>query len=125
MGFSEKTPEYKACIQFIQAISPKHKTNVTVEVIDLTSPAEADDEKIDNNDIFFENAKNIKDPKQDEQLNNEEEHGVVDDITDNSMGEQKGEIWITPAKQFYGDLKTQIKLYHFSRGGGMSSGIDR
>ena len=30
----------------------------------------------------------------------------------------------SPAKQSYGELKTQTKLYHFSRGGGMSSGID-
>ena len=47
---------------------------------------------MDNNDIFCENSKNIEDPKQDEQLNNEEEHGVVDDITDNNIGEQRGEI---------------------------------
>ena len=92
MGFSEKTPEYKACIQFIQAISPKHKTNVTDDVIDLTSPAEADDEKMDHNDIFCEKSKNIEDPKQDEQLNNEEEHGVVDDNTDKNIGGQRGEI---------------------------------
>ena len=88
MRFSEKTPEYKACIQFIQAISPKHKTSITNDVIDLTSPAEADDEKMDNNDIFCENSQNIEDPKQDEQLNNEEKHGAVDDNTDNNTGEQ-------------------------------------
>ena len=87
MGFSEKTPEYKACIQFIQAISPKHKTNITDEVLDLTSPAELDDEKMDNNDIFCKNSKN---PKQDDQPNNEEEHGVVDDVTDNNNGKKLG-----------------------------------
>ena len=57
MGFSEKTPEYKACIQFIQATSPKHKTNVIDEVIDLTSPAEANDGKMGNDVIYCENSK--------------------------------------------------------------------
>ena len=52
MGFSEKTPEYKTCVQFIQAISPKHRTSIINDVIDLTSPAEADDEKMENDDIF-------------------------------------------------------------------------
>ena len=90
MGFSEKTPEHKACIQFIQAISPKHKTNIFDEVIDLTSPAELDDEKMDNNDIYCKNSKN---PKQDDQPNNEEEHGVVDDVTDNNNGKKnRGDI---------------------------------
>ena len=52
MGFSKKTPEYKACLQFIQAISPKHRTSTTNNVIDLTSPAEAEDETMENDDIF-------------------------------------------------------------------------
>ena len=72
MGFSEKTPEYKACIQFIQAISPKHKTNVIDEVIDPTSPAEANDGKMDNDVIYCANSKNIED-SENEQINNEEE----------------------------------------------------
>ena len=92
MGFSEKTPEYKACIQFIKAISPKQKTNVIDEVIDLTSSAEADDEKMDNNDIFCENPKKMEDQEQNEQVNNEEEHGAIDYITENGMGDQRGEI---------------------------------
>ena len=45
--------------------------------------------------IFCENSKNIEDPQQDEQLNNEEEHGAVDDNSDNNTGEQRGENWIT------------------------------
>ena len=91
MEISEKTPQYKACIQFIQAICPKHKTSLTNDVIDFTLPAEADDEKMDSNDIFCENSKNIEDPKQDEQPNNGEEHGAVDDNTDNNTGEKRGE----------------------------------
>ena len=44
MGFTENTPEYKACVQFIQAISPKHKPTTASDVIDLTPPTEAEDE---------------------------------------------------------------------------------
>ena len=60
MGFSEKTPEYKACVEFIQLISPKHKTSTTNNVIDLTSPAEAEDETMENDDIFCGNTKDIE-----------------------------------------------------------------
>ena len=42
---------------------------------------------MDNNVICCENSKNIEDEK----LNNEEEHGAIDDINDNGMGEQRGE----------------------------------
>ena len=94
MGFSEKTPEYSTCVQFIQAISPKHRTSIINDVIDLTSPAEADDEKMENDDIFCFNAKDIEEPKHvqvDEQQNNEEEHGAVDDNTDNNTGKQRGD----------------------------------
>ena len=59
MGFFEKTPEYKACVRFIQAISPKHKTSTTNNVIDLTSPAEEEDETMENDDIFCVNTKDI------------------------------------------------------------------
>ena len=43
IGFFEKTPEYKACVRFIQAIGPKHKPSTTNNVIDLTSPPEAEE----------------------------------------------------------------------------------
>ena len=60
MEFSEKTPEYKACVQFIQAQGPKHKLSTTNNVIDLTSPAEAEDETMENDDIFCVNTKDIE-----------------------------------------------------------------
>ena len=60
MGFSEKTPEYKACVQFIPAISPKHKTSTTNNVIDLISSAEAEDETMENDDIFCVITKDIE-----------------------------------------------------------------
>ena len=73
MWFTEKTPEYKACAQFIQAISPKHKPTTTSDVIDLTSPTEAGDEMMENNDIIFVNTKDIEMKEQeDKQPHNDE-----------------------------------------------------
>ena len=93
MGFLEKTPEYKACVQFIQAISPKHKTSTTNNVIDLISSAEAEYETIENDDIFCVITKDIetKQGKVDEQPNNEEEHGTIDDNIDNNTEKTRGE----------------------------------
>ena len=87
MGFSKKTPEYKAGVQFIQPISPKHKTSALNDVIDLTSPAEAEDEQREKHDIFYVETKITEEQKQiqvDEQPNKEEEHGAEDDNTDNN-----------------------------------------
>ena len=93
MGFLEKTPEYKACVQFIQAISPKHKSSSTNNAIDLTSPMEAEDETMENDDIFCINTKDIekKQEKADKQPNNEEEHGTIIDNFDNNTAETRGE----------------------------------
>ena len=86
MGFLEKTPEYKACVQFIEAISPKHKTSTTNNVIDLTSPEEAEDETMENDNIFCVNTKDIetKQGQVHEQQNIEEEHGTIHDNIDNN-----------------------------------------
>ena len=94
MGFSEKTPDYKACVHFTQAISPKHKIGAINDVIDLISPAEAFDEKMEKDYIFCVKTKDIEEPKLvqvDEQPNNEEEHGTVDENTDNNTGKTRGE----------------------------------
>ena len=40
MGFHEKSPEYQACLIFLDAIRPKDQTN-TAQLIDLVSPAES------------------------------------------------------------------------------------
>ena len=84
MGFTEKTPEYKACVKFIEAISPQNKTTTHNNIIDLTSPTE--DETIDNNmEILFvkTNDKGTQE-KDDEQLQNDEEHGTIDENKDNN-----------------------------------------
>ena len=56
MGFTEKTPQYRACVKLIEAISPKNKTSHT-EVVDLTSPIEDDATADKNNEISFINTK--------------------------------------------------------------------
>ena len=59
MGFAEKSPQYQACVKFIEAISPKNSTKET-DVVDLTSPTE--NVTIDNNnDILL-----VKDKEQNE-----------------------------------------------------------
>ena len=37
MGFTDKTPEYQACMNFLEAIRPKNKEKTTDEIIDLIS----------------------------------------------------------------------------------------
>ena len=84
-------------MQFIQAISPKHKRSTTNIVIDLTSPAEAADETMENDDICCVNTKDIekKQEQADKQPNNEEEYGTIDDNIDNNTAETRGEKRIT------------------------------
>ena len=59
MGFTEKTPQYKACVKFIEAISPKNKISST-DVVDLTSPTEDYEKNENNNDILFVKEKEIE-----------------------------------------------------------------
>ena len=76
MGFTEKTPQYQACVKFIVAISPKHRAKQT-EVVDLTSPTE--DENVDNNnDILL--VKNIDTQKMaDTEMQEDEEHNNLEE----------------------------------------------
>ena len=72
MGFTDKTPQYKARLKFIEAISPKLGTKHT-EVVDLTSPTEED--MVDNNNeilLFKENEKKQK--IDDNEMQDDEEH---------------------------------------------------
>ena len=39
LGVTERTPEYHACVKFLETISPKNKHKQT-EIVDLTSPTE-------------------------------------------------------------------------------------
>ena len=54
-------------------------------MIDLTSPTEAEDEKNEKDYILYADTKIIeKHIQAEEQPNNEEEHGTVDENTDNN-----------------------------------------
>ena len=59
IGFTEKTPQYKVCVKFIETISPKSKTSHT-DVVDLTSPKEEDDTIDNNNDNLFVKDKDLQ-----------------------------------------------------------------
>ena len=69
MGFTEKIPQYKACVKFIEAISPKSKTSHT-DVVDLTSPTEDDDTIDNNNDILFVKDKDLQQEGETKKTNN-------------------------------------------------------
>ena len=75
MGFAEKSPQYQACLKFIEAISPKNITK-EIDVVDLTSPTE--EKTIDNNnDILFVKDKEQKEggiEKKDKKLQEDDEH---------------------------------------------------
>ena len=78
MGFTEKTPQYRACIKLIEAIGPKHKTGHT-EVVDLTSPTEDDATAGNNNETLFVNTKlqqegGTEQTKKNNTLQDDEEH---------------------------------------------------
>ena len=74
MGFSDKTPEYQACLKFLEAISPKSTDKKNEEnweeIIDLTSPVDSPD----NNEILFLELKKTK--------------KAADSITDNKTHEE-------------------------------------
>ena len=91
MAFTKKTPEYNACVKFIEAISLQNKTTNT-NIIDLTSPTE--DETMDNSmGILFVNQKNIiakrTQEKDDEQLQDYEERGTNIDAMTTTRTEQE------------------------------------
>ena len=74
MGFTDKTPEYQACVKFSEAISPINK-NKNTAVVELTSPTESAN---DNTEILFVKKKKetgkITKEKKDEQTHVNEEH---------------------------------------------------
>ena len=72
MGFTEKTPQFKACIKLIEAISPKSKTNQT-EVVDLISPPIENEPTDTNNDILFINTKICQEGGVENDKNDDEE----------------------------------------------------
>ena len=72
LGFTETTPQFKACIKLIEAISPKSKINQT-EIVDLISPPNEDEPTDTNNDILFINTKICPEGGEDDDQNDDEE----------------------------------------------------
>ena len=71
MGFTETTPQFKACIKLIETISPKSKINQT-EVVDLISPPNEDEPTDTNNDILFIKTKSCPEGGVDDAQNDDE-----------------------------------------------------
>ena len=49
--FQEKSPEYQACLTFLDAIRPKEQTSTT-QIVDLVSPAETPEKSTDNLEVL-------------------------------------------------------------------------
>ena len=120
MGFTDKTPQYQACLKFIEAISPKHGTKHT-EVVDLTSPT--DEHMADNNNetpLINENEKKQKiddnDLQDDEEHNKQEEEPSKEWKWSNTQ-KSHGDSKIKKLQRSHVDPKTQFVFIIFiSRG---------
>ena len=77
MGFADNSPEYQACMNFLEAISPKNKANQTDEVIDLISSDESPNKM---NILYIENKRSSNEA---ENITNndatQEEHEKLED----------------------------------------------
>ena len=68
MGFHEKSPEYQACLTFLDAIRPKDQTSKT-QIVDLVSPAESPEKSSTDLEVLsVMNVQNV------EEANDFEEH---------------------------------------------------
>ena len=97
MRFLEKLQNIRLVCDLYRQISPKRKPSTKNIEIDLTSPAEAEDETMEYDDIFCVNTKDIEKEQEqvEKQHNNEEKHGTIDDNIENNTAETGGEKWIT------------------------------
>ena len=84
MGFADKSPEYKACMDFLETFSPKNKGKHTDEVIDLI----LSDESPNKMDILYiEPSSNIADTNADKQATQEEHEKLEDDNNNQEVDE--------------------------------------
>ena len=61
--FQEKSPEYQACLTFLDAIRPKEQTSTT-QLVDLVSPAETPEKSTDNLEVLSKmNVHNVEEAK--------------------------------------------------------------
>ena len=87
MGFSEETPQYQACVKFIEAISPK-QANKKDEVVDLMSLT--DEEMAENNnDILLIKGEKTQKIDADAEMPDDEEHTKQKDEMTKEVKETK------------------------------------
>ena len=86
MGFADKSPEYKACMNFLEAIIPKNKAKQTDKVIDLIlsdeSPNKMDILYIDN-----KTSSNLTDNSANKEATQEEHEKLEDDNNNQEVDE--------------------------------------
>ena len=131
MSFTDKTPQYQACLKFLEAISPKHGNKQT-EVVDLTSPT-AEDIAENNNDILLVKDINKQTKNEDTEMQDVEEHNKQEEELSkdgNNRETFKVPRGLKTQKLQYSNVepRTQfiliISILKFCQGG-MSSGMDR
>ena len=78
MGFHEKSPEYQACVKFLEAIKPKQKKeeHQQIEIIDLVFPAESPRKKQNMEVLVVTNipTKELANTEPDDKRDDLEEH---------------------------------------------------
>ena len=84
MGFADKSPEYKACMDFLEAISPKNKAKYTDEVIGLISSDESPN-KMDI--LYIESSNNIANNNANKEATQEEHEKLEDDNNNQEVDE--------------------------------------
>ena len=84
MGFTDNSPEYRACISFLEAISPKNKAKHTDEVIDLISSDESPN-KMDF--LYIEQSSNTANTIDNKEATQEENEKLEDDNNNQEIDE--------------------------------------
>ena len=86
MGFADKSSEYKACMKFLEAISPKNKAKQTDEVIDLISSDESPN-KMDILYIDNKTSSKVTDNNANKEATQEEHKKLEDDNNNQEVDE--------------------------------------
>ena len=75
MGFHEKSPEYQACLTFLDAIRPKEQTT---QIVDLISPTESPEKSSTDLQVLsvmnVQNVEEANDFEEHQERGNKEEH---------------------------------------------------
>ena len=88
MSFSDKRPEYQACLKFLEAISPKSTTKKKKEIVDLISLVDSPDK---NKILFLEVKKTGKTANKITVDTTHEEHEKQEDDNNNNEETKENE----------------------------------